>query len=459
MSKTYYAIRFERTDAFHKAGELLLNADNALHIGQTESCDIRIENGSQYEDAELAIIEKRNDDKGWKLIRTSPYKEHEVRVNGTPINYVHFLSDGDHIAFEGQHQELTFNLRQDDHYTSGLVTVEGKAHLSIVAWLAAISIALVCIVLYHLYTMPMSESMIESAEQSVYQIKVDYVLLNVHCGDSITTIDSACLSNEVGTAFLTNDGKLVTARHCIEPWLNVVDTTAMDTSNSCLMHHVRMALKATTLNIIAESVGDDTRWEMVSYISISKPEYSDEPLVKLTSSDFIMNKSRDHIVTYGDYNHLYFWRSIKSRPLRTDMMLGDIAYIPETSQCLQSLPSRKGTIAIASVKEMQSLCRYANRPLVILGRTQNQLLDKSIQSPTAELIVRYSEKNFQDGYLNTVIIHNGNIGHGFSGGPVLTRTGLFGWRVIGVVSSVDRMNGNWKYSIPITEIERMNNRD
>ena len=104
--KEYYSIRYEITDALHKAGEQVFNADNVLRIGQTESCDVRIANDSQYEDAVFAIIEKRENGQGWKLIRMSPYKEHEVRVNGAPFDYVHFLNDGDRIAFTGQRQEL-----------------------------------------------------------------------------------------------------------------------------------------------------------------------------------------------------------------------------------------------------------------------------------------------------------------------------------------------------------------
>ena len=68
-----------------------------------------------------------------------------------------------------------------------------------------------------------------------------------------------------------------------------------------------------------------------------------------------------------------------------------------------------------------------------------------------------TESNCRDGYPNTVIAHDGNISHGFSGGPVMTRFGLFNWCVIGVVSVTDTGNSSWYYSVPISEIERMNN--
>ena len=80
--KTYYTIRFERNDDQHQAGEQLYNADNALYIGQTAPCEVKLPNPSQFEDAVFAVIEKRLDGEGWKLIRLSPFREHEVRVNG-----------------------------------------------------------------------------------------------------------------------------------------------------------------------------------------------------------------------------------------------------------------------------------------------------------------------------------------------------------------------------------------
>ena len=157
MSKKYYSIRLEREDAFHKAGDQIVNADNTLYIGQNESCDIRIANESQYEDTIFAVIEKRTDGKGWKLIGLSPYKEHEIRVNGTPIHHVHFLNDGDRISFSGQRQELTFSIREDDKYTtSGIVVMGKRNNRSVIVWLALISLALIGFVLYQLSNAQMS---------------------------------------------------------------------------------------------------------------------------------------------------------------------------------------------------------------------------------------------------------------------------------------------------------------
>ena len=200
MSKKYYTLRFERDDVFHKTGYQIANADNTLYIGQTESCDIKIANESQYEDAILAVIEKRTDDKGWKLISVSPYKEHEVHVNGTPINHVHFLSHGDRISFAGQRQELTFCIREDDKYTSsGIVAIGKRDNYSLLAGLTLFCLALIGILLLQFNTQSMSRRMIESAKQSVFQIKVDSVQMVAHYGDSTVICRTAYLKDEYGT--------------------------------------------------------------------------------------------------------------------------------------------------------------------------------------------------------------------------------------------------------------------
>ena len=457
MTKRYYTIRFEHTDGLNHSGDMLQNANNLLRIGQTESCDVRLENNSQYEDAVMAVIEKRPNDKGWKLIRTSPFREHEVRVNGTPINYVHFLNDGDRIAFEGQRQELVFNIREDELYTSsGIVPIGKSSNRSLIVWMAFISVALIGFVYSYLNDSPISDRMIEKAKQSVFQIKVDSVQLVVYRGNSDSVVlESTTVDNMFGTAFLTTDGMLVTARHCIEPWLNTDEKSGMDTVGGKHPKYVEMALKATTQNVIAEACGDSTRWKMVSFCSLRKADQSDTVVLKPKSSDFITDNSRDNVLELGDYSHSYFWRSITVRPHCVDMMLGDFAYIPHVE-----IPNYIGTIHLATKEDMRKLGRKPSRSINILGRTMSDTDQRKMkfESIETQLNGMFDDVDFtDDGYPNIVIsiTHNGAVKAGFSGGPVLTRQGLFKWCAIGLVSVKDKNNDNRLYSVPITEIERM----
>ena len=453
MTKRYYSLRFERSDALHHAGERLLNADNLLHIGQTQACEVRLSNDSQYEDAELAVIEKRTDEKGWKLICLSPYKEHEVRINGTPVNHVHFLNDGDRIAFEGQRQELLFNIHEDEQYNTNKIVAVGKdASRMLSIWMTVITLSLLSIGAYLLYSRPVTSGMIAEAKVSVFKIKVDSVMLRVTRGDSTFTKSKVEVDNVFGTAFLSTDRQLVTARHCIEPWLNIADDIELDTLAVGTPDYVKMALEAVTNNVIADYMGDNARWEVVSHCSLRKPEQGDSVLLTVKSTDFIFDDSRDEIVECGDFEHQYFWRSITVRPRRIDMMLGDIAYLP----CNDLLTSYKGTIRLATRKEMKEICQKPNQPIAILGRTTTDTGNKQIQSPDAKLSGTLEDKSFDDeGFPNVVIAQKGSIEPGFSGGPIIARVGLWGWRVIGVVSVKDSHDKDRFYSVPITEIERM----
>ena len=472
MTKKYYSLRFGRDDAFNKAGKTLCNADNPLRIGQTESCDIRLANDSQYEDTDLCIIERRTDSEGWKLVGLSPFKEHEVRVNGTPINYVHLLADGDRIAFEGQRQELTFNVREDDQYTSnGIQVVHYDKTSRIGIGMASLTLLLLLgIFAFMLNDRPVSDRMLNQAKRSVYKIRVDSVQLQVSGPDGTHVKAKAPVEGIFGTAFLTTDGQLVTARHCIEPWLNidekkiVMDTLkAADTlrpkddSKTEAPAYVKLALEAVTLNIIAEALDNGTRWDLVSICKLTKPDMTgDSVLLRVASTDFIMDKSRDEIVEYGDFIHQYFWRSISVRPRRIDMMLGDVACLPDANSLLHG----KGTIRMASRNEMRKLCQKNNLSVNIMGRTTTDKGNKKIESPTAEMSYTLDESDFtEDGYLQGVLSHKGSIKPGFSGGPIIARYGIFGWRAIGVVSVKDKYDNDDRfYSVPITEVERMNNK-
>lgn len=446
MSKRYYSIRFERDDAFNKAGSQMMNADNLLRIGQTESCDIRLANESQYEDAVIAVVEKRTEGKGWKLVKVSPYKEHEVRINGTPIDYVHFLSDGDHIAFEGQRQELTFNIHEDDLYTSnGIVQVPpSKGPRALLFWMLILTLGLCGFAGYRLYHRPITPQMVEQAKSSVFQLKVDSIQMVSIQGHDTTWLHS-CRTDITGTAFLTTDSLLVTARHCIEPWLNFPDTTNMDTASTVIPDFVKWALLATTNEILAN---DSVQWLTISYCSVLKMTPQPELLFKVKSTEFTMEKSRDLIVEHGDFDHQYFWRSMSARPRRVNMMLGDIAWLPITTD---KLPHPQGSIRIATRKVMQDIAEHPDNEITVLGFPKVEIGAQEMEGAEGKL--KKAIHLDEEGYPKTVISHNGNLGEGFSGGPVLTKQG-FKWYVIGVISVTDKYEKNHFYSVPITEIER-----
>ena len=129
--KNYYTLRYEHADALHRAGDRLYNAADVLHIGQTDYCEARLVNESPFEDAVLAVVRPQDDGGGWVLVPVSPYKEHEVRVGGAPVDCLHLLRDGDRISFAGSRQELLFNIH---HQPQNSCIREIYQHLLIDLW-------------------------------------------------------------------------------------------------------------------------------------------------------------------------------------------------------------------------------------------------------------------------------------------------------------------------------------
>ena len=106
------------------------------------------------------------------------------------------------------------------------------------------------------------------------------------------------------------------------------------------------------------------------------------------------------------------------------------------------------TIRRASNDELKQLLAVGKN-LLFLGFPSSQ--DVGLEHDRNEL--RKPLDIGDDGFPESDLAHNGDIAHGFSGGPVLTRTDD-GWCCVGVVSVTDFVNDKRKYSVPITEIER-----
>ena len=414
--KKYYVLRFENSDSLHKAGDQVFNADATLRIGQQEGCEVLLANETQYEDAVLAVIIRNDDGEGWRIIRTSSYREHAVRVNGTEVDYVQHLSDGDRIAFEGSKQELLFNVRSDDEYNgSKPVVVPHTFPKWLIATLVLLPLVLFGvgygIMSHNMEKKMLTEDMIKQAEKSVVQIKTD-------------------------------DSLLVTARHCVEPWLNV-DSIPADSSKIESLP-VKWALMAETRN--QEEI-DSIEWMVVSRLSVVIPDSTGSFIIeKFSSTDFNIEKSRDHVIEYGDFDHLYFWRSIAALPRRTDMMLDDFAFLRLPAHLASHA---EGAIHLASKEEILQLEK--RKPVTILGFPESGVGAADFESSTDEL--RHLPTQDSLGFPDGVLHHNGEIAHGYSGGPVLVRNGNECYAV-GIISVHDRLNKNRTLSVPVSEVER-----
>lgn len=438
-NRTYFTLRYCHTDNMHKAGERIAASTNEVRIGQQEDCDIKLANDTTFADETFAIVRQNKDGNGWNLIVCS---EHIMTtVNGTNIKLIHRLNDGDHITFSESSQELLFNVHTDDGYNPTLGTVHIPAPMSIklMAAVAVVLFVLIGLVAAYSYRMNTEEDSrmeaLGSVRSSVLQLTVNTVYLQKIVGQDTTTIDSFTYDKGgiCGTAFITKDSLLVTARHCIEPWLN--DGTIININNpqQIKLTPTRWALMAETYR---QTHSSDTIFKVVSLCSLYSGDKGEILVGNYRSDQFSYDDSRDDIIEKGDFAHEYYWRSLRRRHSQTDMMLGDVASLKV---------NEASSIMIADSAKMAELVKMKQR-LCFIGYPAYSEHGKEMADGEVKLPYR------EDGGEEEMIAHNGMLTHGYSGGPALVVEGKNVY-VVGVISVTDNV-GDRMYSVPVSQIKK-----
>lgn len=435
----YYTLKFTESDGIHPSGEIVYNRENTLQIGQRADCEVKLENTTAFEDIAYAEIVMNKDKNSWRIIKLSEHVT--MRVNGEPVGYVHYLHDNDHISFDDLPGELMFNTRQDNKYSvhDGVVSVKpaiNRNQLLIIA--TAIASLIVAGVIFVLLSLPenLLKRDFEAEISSVYKLRIDSVIY-VHT-DSLgnKTIINTHIpeSNIIGTGFLTDDSLFITARHCIEFWLETDWNGENETTEI-----KRLAAEMETYNVAHSDDGSSRA--LVSKWSVLKDDNNNSVAFRLSSDSCFINRDRDILINIGTFDEDKYWRSFIPRFHRREMLLSDIAYF----KCDHS-----GSIKRASVETMQSL--ESEDIIAVHGfpknedthRTGNFVLGKLIKKPLCDST-----------YVNECLLHNAPIDKGFSGGPVFIKTsdGIF---AIGVVSRTDAHSQNVSWAVPISEIDKFN---
>lgn len=436
--KRYFTLRYERGDGKHKAGEKVVAAEKVVRLGQQEDCDVRFDNPTDFADETFAVVRPSRDGAGWKLIVCS--ENFVTKVNGVRIEMIHSLADGDHIAFDGIRQELVFNVHEDNVYSPANETLHVSAPMSrkLIALLIAIPVLLFVVgglYIHHMNTQEeVRNGVLDKAKGSVFQLSVNSAYLEMIVGRDTTCIDSFAYEGKgiCGTAFLTTDSLIVTARHCIEPWLNDGDIMQTDDPRQLKSKVTRWALMAETYN---QTHSGDTLYKVVSVFSLYSGDKGETLEGRYRSDQFAYDSSRDDIIEKGDFTHEYYWRSLLRRHARKDMMLGDVATIKVY---------RAGNIALADNAKMTELVQEHQR-LDFIGYPA--YAEEGQEKSTGE-VKRYRDASGEQ----DMIAHNGKLTYGYSGGPALVVNGTEVYAV-GVVSVTETV-GDRMYSVPVTEIKR-----
>ena len=414
-------------------------SENPVRIGQREDCDVLLSNAGPYADELFAVVRRCQEGDGWVLVPASEYVR--TLVNGTPISLYHHLQDGDRITFSETEADITFEIRHGERF--GTETVRFQTLSRRVLAIAAVAAVLVVgLVLWGLQSNEREKRLekrdlkaLAAVDTSVFIIRVDsleYVEKTAGLPDKV--LDHAEVSME-GTAFLDDRGNLITARHCIEPWLNMDESLISVKNLNSLPVQVRWAIEAETFN---QEHGDEgTSRGIISHLSVVRRD--GELLRQCKSSDFFYDDSRDEVVELGDFNHAYYRRSITGRFNRRDMMLGDIALLRDFG--------RKGSIRVA---EGDSLLSVLVTPLNTIHFRGYPIKMKGFTAPDAPPAARSSAPH-QPYSPHHMIPHDGGLTSGYSGGPaIVVRDGVA--YAVGVISTCADSTGTETFSVPVSEI-------
>lgn len=438
-------------NVFHAKDDVLNTSEKVMNIGEYPDCPIRYETSDGYEPEYYATIIKNEDSEGWRIVKRSQFIDVEIAGNGG-FGYVHQLKDGDIIGFGDGKMALQFNLHQDGDYSdTGIKIVHQSNHRLLYAM-----VALICVVAagvgYLLYDRWNQSDLHQDAKvysSSVYIIMADSVqLIKVYNGKEELIRDTKDLAytgeREVGTAFLTVDGKLVTARHCIEFWLNKKIGKITNVANLGNDDVIKWAIEASTY-MYCRDEQNDTVIALKTFCSVYHPDSLDSPLFVFHSIDprVHINCAHDKYDPIPDYSGNYYWRSIIPRSNDREAELGDIAYIDV---------DEVGTIELADSTQISTIGE--GTPIVFLGFPQNGIGDRTLMYEDGKI----TREVAKDG-INQNLYAKGEINPGFSGGPVMARIDN---RIvaIGITSRVDSIsNGVYKWVVPVSEIAEMNKRE
>lgn len=404
MNGNYYSLRW--SGGAPGSEEYLTASVNRVYIGQKEGCDVKLSNNGPYADELFAEIRPVVGNVGWQVIPASRFVQ--TQVNGAPVRLNHYLQSGDHITFSETDAEIVFEERSGERHGT-----ETLRFASLSRRLVAISVCAALVVLGLGFWALLHDSSekknqaLRQAEEWVFKLEVDSVLFY-----SGSTLEGSCRGAETGTAFLTREGKLITARHCLEPWLNVRESQYTRADEILETTH-RWALKAQT----------GQGYTLVTKLNLRREDGS--LVVSLLSSDFQMDKQADYCMELED--GLY--------PLMDKRK--DIA-------CLQmdSL-SGKSSILLPARDQLQGLAKK---------RTQLHFYGFPLNEKGACTTVDGILIDYQPGERILQQIE-GELVPGYSGGPVLVyRKGKV--YVIGVISVLDSVSEteSINYSVPVTEI-------
>lgn len=451
----YYRLTYT-TSSKDRKGNYFLNAKKPLSIGQSALCDVKFPESDAYEPQVFASILTGKEGNAWFVVKRSDCCR--ILINEEELHTAQFLKNGDSLTFIFQEnsEKMLFQIHDDGDYDerNGILFKKqrtAKLHV-IVSTLLVMLVSFV--VIYNIFTATRKDiHRMDWTEcgQAIFSLTVDSVYLLcdsvVDGREKLVTVEAIGLKEvAVGTAFLTFDAEtgdtlFVTARHCVEPWINDEEWDGVSIDKNTLPE-VRLATTAETKN---KEAGCE-KYVMRAHCVLSKGKEKYE----FYSTDFCMNKSRDLVMRLGTPETPIYWRTIIPIAHRRDMELGDFAYVkaPEGIKT-KEIP----LLPLADWNDIVSLTKSSNKDVAILGYPLN---DNGSQNVTVVMgnymeteMPREAEK--PEGCLKL----SAPLNRGHSGGPIFSVIDNK-LKIIGIVSKADgRANQGMFWFVPVTEVTNM----
>ena len=433
--KWYFSVKSKGSNTFIKDRQTRKFTDRAVSIGETADCDIRFDDSDHLPEYYASIL-LNDDGQSWRIVKRTAHIDITIDGKGN-IGYAQQLSDGDVIRFGGQEVALLFKTRHDDRYDE-----EDGGTPKTWLWAAAIvacAIIAGSLLINQKQVNTISEGDVAALEESIMLVRVDSVQQLLYAEDNEELQrPTLVLTGDIptGTAFLTTDGRLVTARHCIEYWLgrNLDLTTKVAELKDDDV--VKWAIETESYN----QTHEDTM-KMKVYFSVY--DFMGDKKFAFASTDpqVHINTEHDGIFQLADFSDDYYWRSIRPYFNNKEMALGDVVWIDI---------EEKGKVKIASMKEVRGMQRGTQ--LMICGYPMTGTDDRKVIFSRGTLVREVSADNEN-------LFVESNINHGFSGGPLMMKSGN-DVVAVGIVSRVDSVSsGLYKWAVPVTEIQKGDSKD
>lgn len=425
--KNYFFTLTPKGDGtYQPCGKAVRLTANTITIGESADCDVRYKQEA-FQPEYYASIIRNDDEQSWHLVRRSQYVGISIEGKGD-VGYACMLNSGDIIHFEGQQTPLAFQVHHE----------QSNRRLLLTAGLATIACIILAAVIFPTlsrhYDDPINATDIAPLEESILLIKTDSVQQILLSNGSETSLRSTkVLTDEAptGTAFLTTDGILVTARHCVEYWIGTKLDLTRKFDSYTNDDIVKWAIETESFN---QGLHPDSLMRLRVFFSVY--DFTGEPRYSFRSDDSCVhvNILKDGILQLADFNNDYYWRTIQSYFQDKQMEMGDILWI-------DGLES--GQVALPTEADMEKILKGTKLMVIGYPITSSSSRRVTFSEGTAKQDVHPASENIE---------FEANINHGFSGGPVLVKT-TKGVVAAGVVSRVDSVSsGIFKYAVPTTEI-------